>query len=153
MGDLGLLGTFQHTIDEKNRLSIPGKFRDYLNAISLGVVVVTISAEDPCLTAYPTPEWEAKTEQIEKYSTMMNKESTQFQRIFYSNASDCSLDKQGRIIIPPPLRQHARLTKEVIIVGMKKRFEIWDRTEWERQEAYLKTNRTKIQKALAGSGI
>ncbi|HLG22874.1 MAG TPA: division/cell wall cluster transcriptional repressor MraZ, partial [Candidatus Manganitrophaceae bacterium] len=96
------LGRFQHAIDSKGRLSIPVKFREVLNSHSNGTVIITTDF-DRCLTAYPLQEWNLIAEKVKKLP-MMDKGVKNFLRFFYSWASECLLDKQGRILIPPPLR-------------------------------------------------
>ena len=125
-------GRFDHTIDTKGRMSIPAKFRDELNdSFDTRLVVTTF---DGCLIAYPHAEWKALEEKVAELPEF-KKETRSFLRFFYSSASDCTIDKLGRVLIPQSLREYAKLEKEVVLVGALKQFEIWSKPSWEIAEA------------------
>jgi len=124
-------GRYEHTIDPKGRLSVPARFRETLNERYDSRLVVT--SYDGCLLVYPLAEWqtlEAKVAELPSF----NKDTKAFLRFFYSGATDCPIDKLGRILVPQDLRNYAKLEKEVILVGAFRRIEIWSKAEWERIE-------------------
>ena len=122
-------GRFHHNIDAKGRTSLPSRFREVLQASEETHLVVT-NFFDECLVAYPLAEWEELEKKISELS-MMREEVVAFQRFFLSGASECTIDRLGRILIPVPLRQYSGLDREVVFVGMGKKFEIWDKQRWE----------------------
>lgn len=117
-------GEFNHTIDAKGRLIIPVKFRE-----KLGDEFVVTKGLDGCLSVYPEDEWNRFEEKLTSLS-LIKKENRQLTRFFVAGASEVELDKQGRILIPGPLREHAALEKDVVLVGMLNRVEIWDKTRY-----------------------
>ena len=120
-----LLGEFEHTIDEKNRLTLPARFRKELE----GGVVVTRGL-DQCLYAFPSSEWEQSIRSRLSELDQLSKEARLMRRFFYSGASECEPDKQGRVMIPAALLQHARLGRDVVVAGVDDHLEIWDRAAW-----------------------
>lgn len=118
------IGEYHHTIDEKNRLTIPSKLRE-----ELGESFILTRGLDGCLFIYPQKEWDNI---INKYKDLPNiKEARNFMRFFLSGASVCQLDKQGRINISMPLITYASLIKDCIIIGVNDRLEIWSKENWE----------------------
>ncbi len=121
-------------IDAKGRLSIPSRYRTALIQETGESVVITIDTEQPCLLLYPTPRWleiEQKLEQLPSFQPA----SRRIQRLLMGHATDVELDKQGRILLPPSLREYARLDKAAILVGQGKKFEIWDDAQWQTSRA------------------
>ncbi|HLG21453.1 MAG TPA: division/cell wall cluster transcriptional repressor MraZ [Candidatus Manganitrophaceae bacterium] len=145
------LGRFQHAIDSKGRLSIPVKFREVLNSHSNGTVIITTDF-DRCLIAYPLKEWNLIAEKVKKLP-MMDKGVKNFLRFFYSWASECLLDKQGRILIPPPLREYASLERDTMVIGVENKFEIWNPEKWGENETLVSENTGRIAETLAGLGL
>ena len=123
-------GHFEHTIDEKGRTSLPARFRDVLAPSSELRLVATKALGDPCLDVYPMPAWEALEAKIGKLNAF-DPQVIDFQRFYVSTAVECELDKQGRILLPPSLRAHAKLEKAVLWLGHGERAELWSREEWE----------------------
>ena len=125
------MGEYQHTIDDKNRLIIPSKFRE-----GLGDKFVMTKGLDNCLFVYPIEEWE-KLEQKLKASPFTKSEARAFVRYFYSGPTECEHDKQGRVLVPQVLKDHAQIKKDVVIIGVSSRVEVWSKEVWERysQEA------------------
>jgi MraZ protein len=121
-------GRFEYSIDEKGRISLPVRFREVLSANYDERLILTTF--DQCLWAYPLPEWQLIEEKIAALPQFKS-EVKALQRIFVSGATECALDKQGRLIIPPVLRDYAGLEKDVLFVGMTKRIEIWSKQRWE----------------------
>lgn len=117
-------GECKHTIDTKGRLIIPSKFREYL-----GDEFVVTKGLDGCLFAYDNQEWEAFEQKL-RALPLNKKDNRLFARHFLAGASDVEVDKQGRILVPPNLREFAGLVKDVVLVGMGNRIEIWDQERW-----------------------
>lgn len=117
-------GEYNHSIDEKGRLIIPSKFR-----FELGEKFILTRGLDGCICIYPMSEWEALEEKL-RGLPLTNKNSRLVTRFLVGGAVTCELDKQGRILIPGPLREHAGLTKDVVLAGTLERIEIWDKARW-----------------------
>lgn len=119
------LGTYEHTVDEKGRVIMPARFRSRLEE---GAVMVFWFEE--CLAVFPRQEFDklmAKMEALPEGS----RERRQMARVLFGNAGEAVPDRQGRLTIPPRLRQMAGLDREVVVVGVMNRVEIWDRERWE----------------------
>ena len=123
------IGKYQATLDPKGRISVPARFRETLNAKTTNHLVITLF--DGCLVAYPMDEWREVERKARELPTSQQ-DVRIFIRMFYANAADCQVDRQGRILIPENLRTGAGLDKEVFMVGVGPRFEIWSRERWER---------------------
>lgn len=121
-----LIGEYEHSIDAKGRIIMPAKFRE-----DIGEKFIVTKGLDGCLFAFSKEEWK-KFE--EKLSTLpiSNKDARSFTRFFFAGAIDCELDKQGRFLISCNLREFAEFNKDVIIVGMNSRIEIWSKEKWEK---------------------
>ena len=117
-----LIGEYYHSIDAKGRLIMPVRFRD-----DLGDNFVVSKGLDNCLYAYSIPEWERFERLI---SSQKSAESRMLQRFFFSGATECETDSQGRIVIPQPFREFAGLKKDVVVLGVHNRAEIWDKEKW-----------------------
>ena len=122
-----LIGEYRHTIDPKGRITIPSKFR---NDLSEGFVLT--KGLDQCLFLYPIDEW-TKIESKLKELPMTNRNVRSFIRTFFSGATDSNIDKQGRVLIPQNLREHAQIEidKEAVIVGLSNRVDIWSQQLWD----------------------
>ncbi len=121
-------GRYIHTIDGKGRLSIPVPFRDILSSRYEETLVITNF--DRCLVAFPPQEWEAVEAKV-RGLPMLQKDARAFIRFFYSGAIDCRLDRQGRVLVPPSLREFAGLERDVVVLGSTNRIEIWSKARWE----------------------
>jgi MraZ protein len=122
-------GRYIHNIDSKGRLSIPSKFRETLNERYDSRLVIT--AYDSCLVAYPFAEWQVLEERVSGLPEF-KKDTRAFLRFFYSSATDCSIDRLGRILVPQALREYARLEKEVVLIGAFRHVEIWGKESWDK---------------------
>ncbi len=122
------IGQSLQALDSKGRLSIPSKFREILNSKYAGKLILTYI--QPYIVAYPTAEWTGIEERLGALSTMQ-KEIGDIIRIIYSNASECSLDNQGRILIPPTLRDFAGIQRDVAVLGIRNKIEIWSKDKWD----------------------
>jgi MraZ protein len=121
-------GRFEYGIDDKSRVSIPAKFREALSANhDLRLILTNL---DGCIVAYPYQEWLSIQDKISNAGSI-RKEARTFLRYFYSGASECPLDKLGRILIPQTLKADAYIKKNVVIVGVGKKIEIWAKEKWE----------------------
>jgi MraZ protein len=138
-----LLGTHDHTIDDKSRLTLPAKFR---RAFEAGVVVTR--GLDPCLVAYPRDEWAESQSRIAELDTLSG-EARQLQRVVYGNAVEGDLDKQGRFVIPGKLREYAGLDRDVVVAGVNDHLEIWDRAAWQRELAESEGRTRDVAERLA----
>jgi MraZ protein len=123
-----LLGEFEHTLDDKNRLTLPAKFR-----ADMADGVVLTRGLDSCVEAYPLADWTALVEQQLAGLNSLSRESRKLERFYYSGAVEAQPDKQGRVMLPPSLLEHAGLGREVVVIGMRGRIEIWDRAAWRTQ--------------------
>lgn len=119
------MGEYRHNIDEKGRLIIPAKFRE-----GLGESFIITRGLDHCLFVYPLDEWKLLEEKL-KSLPFTKKDARAFTRFFFSGATECELDKQGRVNISSPLRQYGELEKECVIIGVSNRVEIWSKALWE----------------------
>lgn len=120
-----MTGTYEHSIDAKGRLFIPSKLRE-----ELGVSFYLAMGVDACLAIYPQETWERFTE---KFASLPMSQSKAMRPLF-ANASKCELDSQGRIVVPQKLRKYAALDKDVVIIGVNDRAEIWSAESWHAQE-------------------
>ena len=118
-------GEYQHTIDEKGRLIMPAKFRDVL-----GDTFIITKGLDSCLFVYPQEEWKILEDKLKKLP-FTNKDARAFARFFFSGAAECETDKQGRVLISGNLREYSRLNKDVVVIGVGTRIEIWSREVWD----------------------
>jgi MraZ protein len=118
------IGEYNHSLDPKNRLIIPAKFRE-----QLGESFVMTKGLDNCLFGYSSEEW-GVVEQKLKALPMTNKDARAFVRFFFAGASECEIDKQGRILIPANLKEYAGIDKDVVIIGVSTRIEIWSFEKW-----------------------
>lgn len=117
-----LIGQFQHNIDLKGRVSIPSKFRE-----DLGTVFYVTKGLDGCLFSLSSVEWLSLQEKVR---SMPLSKARALQRFFFSGAAEVTLDRQGRILLPQTLREYANLEKDVTIIGVSNRAEIWDSKRW-----------------------
>lgn len=117
-------GTHEHTIDEKNRLTLPAKFRD-----GLAGGVVLVRGIDGTVDVYPRASWEANAERISALDSL-TREAREMKRFVFAGATVTDLDKQGRVLVPPDLARHGSIGRDVAVVGVDDHIEIWDRPRW-----------------------
>ncbi|MBI2090595.1 MAG: division/cell wall cluster transcriptional repressor MraZ [Deltaproteobacteria bacterium] len=129
-------GSYQHTVDSKGRLSIPAKFREVLLGKGDDRIVITNFVVDGarCLDVYPLDEWMRFEEQIQS-KPKFERRMVLFQNYYLSGACECLVDKQGRILIPPLLRQYANLKRDVVLVSALEKFRVWDQEAWKKMFA------------------
>ena len=138
------LGEFEHTIDEKNRLTLPARFRDEL----AGGLVVT-RGMDGCLYAYPAEQWNSLVESQLGSLNLLSRDDRMMQRYFFSGGAEAVPDKQGRVMLPAALIAHAKLGREVIVAGVHDHLEIWDRAAWREQIADVEGRAEHVAERLA----
>ncbi len=143
-------GRYNHQIDQKGRLSVPSRFREILSSNFDERLIVTNF--DQCLWAYPVPEWQELERKVGELPQFME-EVKALQRVFISAAIEAPVDRQGRILIPPTLREYAGMSRDVVIVGMTKRFEIWSRERWEMVFASAQQRLDGLGQRLADLGL
>jgi MraZ protein len=123
-----LIGEYEHSLDVKGRIIMPAKFRE-----DIGEKFIVTKGLDGCLFAFSTDEWKKFEEKLATLP-ISNKDARAFTRFFFAGAIDCELDKQGRFLISSNLREFAGFVKDVIIVGMNSRIEIWSKEKWQECE-------------------
>ena len=141
------MGEYQHSLDEKGRLIMPAKFRE-----ALGEVFVVTRGLDNCLFVYPNEEWRILEEKL-KSLPMTSKDARAFVRFFFSGATECEMDKTGRISIPQNLREHAQLEKEVVVIGVSNRIEFWSKDNWNNYMSSTAESYEDIAETMENLGI
>ena len=121
-------GVTQLSLDAKGRLAIPARYRGELMSSCTGHLIVTVDPSK-CLLIYPQPAWEPIEQKLNNLSSF-NPKIRSLQRLLVGNASDVEMDTTGRILVSPPLRQFAGLSKDVVLVGQGAKFELWDEEQW-----------------------
>jgi MraZ protein len=139
-----LLGEYDHTIDDKNRLTLPAKFRQ---AFADGIVLTR--GMEGCVLAYPRADWEAQIGRPLGALDPLSREARTMRRYFFAGATDGELDKQGRIGLPPALMSHAGLRREVVVAGLHDHLEIWDRAAWRTQLTEVEGSAEHVAERLA----
>lgn len=142
-----LFGEFTHSLDDKNRLSIPAKWR---GRFAEGAVITR--GLDGCLFVYSHDEWQQFADKLAALP-LSNKTSRAFSRLMLSGASDDTLDRQGRISVPPHLRSYAELKKHVTIAGVGTRLELWDEDRWQEYRQMTESDSEHIAESMADLGI
>lgn len=137
------LGEFQHVIDAKGRIILPAKFRE---GLADGLVVTT--GEEGCLYVFPAREWQKVVDRYD--NTPRTPQARSLYRMVFASASKGAPDRQGRVFIPQNLREYARLTKDIVVIGVSNRVELWDKTKWNR---YRKETEKNMAEGLADLGI
>lgn len=141
------MGEYLHSIDNKGRLILPAKFRD-----ELGDTFIATKGLDNCLFVYTRAEWAILEEKLKKLP-LAKPEARAFVRFFFSGAAELDCDKQGRVLLPTNLREHARLEKDVVVIGVSTRIEVWDKTAWEEYNQKISPTVAEIAENLADLGI
>ena len=139
-----LLGEYEHTIDDKNRLTLPAKFR---RAFEDGVVVTR--GMDGCLYAWTPEGWRNYLDSTLATLHPLSQEGRRMQRHFFSGASETAPDRQGRVSLPAALLEHAKLGRDVVVAGVNDHLEIWDRAAWRRELAEVEGSAEDVAERLA----
>lgn len=140
-------GEYQHTVDGKGRVIIPSKFRE-----GLSDKFIITKGLDECLFAYSPTEWN-EFEQKLKTLPSTDKDVRAFVRFFFAGAAECEVDKQGRILVPQNLRDYAGLEKDIYVIGVSTRVELWSKSKWENYTADDNVSPDKIAEKMAMLGI
>jgi MraZ protein len=137
------LGEFVHTIDDGGRLTIPARFR-----ADLAEGLVVTRGLDRCLAIYPLEEW---TELADKVSALplTDRHARAFRRLVFASASDASLDRQGRLLIPPRLREYADLDSEVVVTGLNTYIEVWHPDAWSEERERVERDDADVEEWAA----
>ena len=146
-GDCVFIGEYLHSIDAKGRVIIPSKFRE-----ELGDNFIMTKGLDNCLFVYPKSEWESFESKL-KQLPLTSRDARAFVRLFFAGATECELDKQGRVTIPLNLRDHGKVDKDVVIIGVSTRVEIWGKEEWEQYNKAADLSYDDIAEKMAQLGI
>jgi len=136
------MGTYQNNVDPKGRVSIPVKFRD-----ALGERFYVTKGFDSCIDVYTVEGWEEFAEKLQKLS-VTKKDMRDFVRFVFGNATEVELDKQGRILLPAMLRETVGIEKEVIVMGVGNKVEIWDKAKWEERQQIISQHISEISENL-----
>jgi MraZ protein len=141
-------GHFEHAIDGKGRTSLPSRFRDVLVSSGDPRLVLTPSPFDACLHVFPMKAWEefeAKIAALPQFEPNV----IRLRRLYVSAAAECEIDKQGRVLVPNSLREHALLQKDVLWAGMGQMVELWAREKWNEAQAITADEREAFRRAVA----
>ncbi|HHY92775.1 MAG TPA: division/cell wall cluster transcriptional repressor MraZ [Firmicutes bacterium] len=141
------MGEYQHALDSKGRLFIPARLRD-----ELGERFIITRGLDRCLFVYPLSEW-ATLERKLKELPFTRSEARAFVRFFFAGATECELDNQGRVLIPPTLRTYAGIEREAAIIGVSTRVEIWSQQTWESYSSNVRDNYAEFAEKMVDFGI
>jgi|SRR5579862_4241 len=138
-----LLGEHEHSLDDKNRLTLPARLRE-----ELGERIVVTAGLDGCLNAYSGEEWERQVRRIRELDPL-SRESRMMQRYFFASAVTGELDKQGRIVLPASLLLSAGIEREVTVAGVYDHLEIWDRAKWREHRHELEGSAEHVAERIA----
>ena len=143
-------GRYEYTIDDKNRVSIPSKFRETLSAnYDMRLILTNL---DGCIVAYPYQEWVAIEDKISKRESL-KKEARTFLRFYFSGVSECAVDRLGRILLPQSLRTYAGIKKDVVIVGVNRKIEIWAQEAWDELVRKATADHEQMEDVLSDLGL
>ncbi|MDE1924081.1 MAG: division/cell wall cluster transcriptional repressor MraZ [Gammaproteobacteria bacterium] len=129
-------GANKLTLDAKGRMVMPTRYRERLQEICGGNLVVTVD-KDRCLLIYPLPDWEEIERKLMRLPTL-NPQARRLQRLMVGHATEIDLDSHGRLLLPPKLREFGMLTRDAMLIGQGQRFELWDEASWDaRRDEWL----------------
>jgi MraZ protein len=142
-----LIGEYTHTIDDKNRLSFPSKFRK-----EMGKTVVVTHGLDNCLFVFTTKEWGKFAQEVVAFS-LLKKDNRSFNRYFLGGAVEVPLDTLGRLLLPDFLKQKVGITNKVCIVGVHSRVELWSEDTWKTYKASVESGADELSEKLSNLGV
>ena len=143
-----LIGEYTHTIDDKNRVSMPAKFRQLL-----GKKLVVTPGLDNCLFLFTDKEWGKVARKLSENASMLSADMRSFTRYMFAGAFEAEIDSIGRILIPDFLRARAGLKSKVALIGVQNRVEIWDEKNWQRYRGVVERQADGLAEKLSGLGI
>ena len=130
-------GEYSLTIDSKARMAVPARYRERLDELGGGKLVITISLMERCLVVYPFPEWQRIEADLEKLPALDPQAQT-ISHLLIGHATECDMDSHGRVLLPQSLREFAGLDRHAKMIGLVRKFELWEEQAWaERREEYL----------------
>lgn len=141
-------------LDAKGRMSLPARYRDSIQASCDGSLVVTVDV-DHCLLIYPATEWQVIQKNLMALPSIQ-KQARRLQRLMLGHATECEVDGNHRILVPPPLRKFAGISKHAVLIGQGNKFELWDQETWEKmRERWIKEENklSDISEALENFSI
>ena len=141
------MGEYQHTLDSKGRLILPAKIRD-----QLGDTFIATRGLDDCIFIYTLEEWAALEAKLKQLS-LVKPEARAFSRYIFSGAAELEGDKQGRVLLPPNLREYAKLEKDVVVIGVSTRVEIWNKETWNHYNERMGPTVEQLSEQLTDFGI
>jgi len=141
------IGEYQHTLDNKNRLALPSKFRKNFK----GKAVITRGL-DSCLFIYPMKEWQTIAEKLGSMP-VGEKATRSFVRLMLAGAVDVDIDSQGRVLVPDYLKSHSMLSREVVIAGLFNRLEVWNKKNWNNYKKSAEKDQDDIAEQLGKLGV
>lgn len=144
---MSFMGTYQNNVDPKGRVSIPVKYRD-----ALGERFYVTKGFDSCIDIYTVEEWEKFAEKLHKLS-VTKRDMRDFVRFIFGNATEVELDKQGRILLPAMLRETVGIEKEVIVMGVGNKVEIWDKAKWDERQQVIAQHISDISENLGAFDV
>ena len=144
---MSFMGTYQNNVDPKGRVSIPVKYRD-----ALGERFFVTKGFDSCIDIYTVDEWEKFAEKLHKLP-VTKRDMRDFVRFIFGNATEVELDKQGRILLPSMLRGTVGIEKEVIVMGVGNKVEIWDKAKWEEHQQVISQHISEISENLGAFDV
>ncbi len=144
---MSFMGTYQNNVDPKGRVSIPVKYRE-----ALGERFFVTKGFDRCIDIYTVEEWEKFAEKLHKLS-VTKRDMRDFVRFIFGNATEVELDKQGRILLPAMLRETVGIEKEVIVMGVGNKVEIWDKVAWDERQQAISQHISEISENLGAFDV
>ena len=141
------IGEYRHTLDNKNRVIMPAKFRE-----QIGGSFVMTKGLDNCLFIYSMDEWNNIEDKL-KGLPMTSKDARAFVRFFFAGATECEIDKQGRTLIPNNLKEFAKIDKDVVIIGVSTRIEFWSLEEWNKFNTDANISYEDVAEKMSQLGI
>ena len=151
MAELRFRGKYDHSIDDKGRLSLPSRFREVLRHYPSEIL--SAIAWETHLRAYPLTEWGRLEHTLRNGEEGPPEEGERIVRFFQAESSELVLDRQGRILLPPPLRAEAGLKRDIVLIGMIERVEIWDRELWNVEREIGRTAFAAMKQRMNKRGI
>lgn len=141
-----LIGEYTHTIDDKNRLSLPSKFRK-----EMGKEIVVTPGLDGCLFAFTKAQWKKISSELSEAS-MLGSDARSFNRYMFGGATEVSIDSIGRILVPDFLKKRANLKSKAIVIGVQDRIEIWNQAQWSEYKARVEKEANTLAEKLSTVG-